>query len=210
VVVVSCAWEDKTPVSKPSGEPTVNHKGDEDDRVDCEGHGEEAGGQEDGVLDRVEAGAREGGRVVALVVQLVDVLVQEPARIWSRKPVESPGMKKAVANVIVGLSQVGHEQDPHQMSDGTFSKGGSGLYLAIGDSPTVGNLENSGTDHTNCRPEGIMAHLRPSWKFWVDFEGFEPRELRILSLNLTTWQPEETSTLASPRTHKQPRQTGCS
>ena len=66
-------------MSKPSGEPTVNHKGDEDDRVDSEGHGEEAGGQEDGVLDRVEAGAGEGGRVVALVVQLVDVLVQEPA-----------------------------------------------------------------------------------------------------------------------------------
>ena len=109
-------------MSKPSGEPTVNHKGDEDYRVDSEGHGEEAGGQEDGVLDWVEAGAREGGRVVALVVQLVDVLVQEPAlhlemlynlennkdmnsyRIWSRKPVEPPGMKKAVANVIVGLS----------------------------------------------------------------------------------------------------------
>ena len=111
-------------MSKPSGEPAVNHKGDEDDRVDPEGHGEEAGGQEDGVLDRVEAGAREGGRVVALVVQLVDVLVQEPAlhldmlfnlynlhnknmsshRIWSRKPVEPPGMKKAMANVIVGLS----------------------------------------------------------------------------------------------------------
>ena len=118
-------------MSKPSGEPTVNHKGDEDYRVDSEGRGKEASGQEDGVLDRVEAGAREGGRVVALVVQLVDVLVQEPAlhlemlynlennkdmnsyRIWSRKPVEPPGMKKAVANVIVGLSQVGHEQDPH-------------------------------------------------------------------------------------------------
>ena len=66
-------------MSKPSGEPTVNHKGDEDYRVDSEGRGEEASGQEDGVLDRVEAGAREGGRVVALVVQLVDVLVQEPA-----------------------------------------------------------------------------------------------------------------------------------
>ena len=66
-------------MSKPSGEPTVNHEGDEDNRVDCEGHGEEARGQKDGVLDRVEAGAREGGRVVALVVQLVDVLVQEPA-----------------------------------------------------------------------------------------------------------------------------------
>ena len=109
-------------MSKPSGEPTVNHKGDEDHRVDSEGRGKEASGQEDGVLDRVEAGAREGGRVVALVVQLVDVLVQEPAlhlemlynlennkdmnsyRIWSRKPVEPPGMKKAVANVIVGLS----------------------------------------------------------------------------------------------------------
>ena len=94
-------------------------------------HGEEASGEEDGVLDGVEACAREGCRVVALVVQLVDVLVQEPAlhlemlfnlenikdmssnRIWSRKPVEPPGMKKAVANVIVGLSQVGHEQDPH-------------------------------------------------------------------------------------------------
>jgi len=104
MVVVSRAWEDEAPMSKPSGEPTVNHKGDEDYRVDSEGHGEKASGQEDGVLDRVEAGAREGGRVVALVVQLVDVLVQEPARIWSRKPVEPPGMKKAVANVIVGLS----------------------------------------------------------------------------------------------------------
>ena len=66
-------------MSKPSGEPTVNHKGDKDDRVDSKGHGEEAGGQEYGVLDWVEAGAGEGGRVVALVVQLVDVLVQEPA-----------------------------------------------------------------------------------------------------------------------------------
>ena len=105
--------------------------GGQSTRVNPKGHGKEASGQEDGVLDRVEAGAREGGRVVALVVQLVDVLVQEPAlhlemlynlennkdmnsyRIWSRKPVEPPGMKKAVANVIVGLSQVGHEQDPH-------------------------------------------------------------------------------------------------
>lgn len=104
VVVVSRAWEDEAPMSKPSGEPTVNHEGDEDDRVDTEGHSEEASGQEDDVLDRVEAGAREGGRVVALVVQLVDVLVQEPARIWSRKPVEPPGMKKAMSNVIVGLS----------------------------------------------------------------------------------------------------------
>ena len=69
-------------MSKPSGEPTVNHKGDEDNRVNSKGHGKEAGGQEDGVLDRVEAGAREGGRVVALVVQLVDVLVQEPALHW--------------------------------------------------------------------------------------------------------------------------------
>ena len=75
----------------------------------------------------------------------------------------------------------------YQMSDGIFSKGGSSLKFAIGDSPTVGNLENGGTDHTNCRPEGIMAHLRPSWKFWVDFERFEPGELKILSLNLTTW-----------------------
>ena len=72
-------------MSKPSGEPTVNHEGDEDDRVDCEGHGEEAGGQEDGVLDRVEAGAREGGRVVALVVELVDVLVKEATLDWRTK-----------------------------------------------------------------------------------------------------------------------------
>ena len=109
-------------MSKPSSEATVHHEGNKDDWVDAEGDGEEASREEDGVLDRVEARAREGGRVVALVVQLVDVLVQEPAlhlemlfnlenikdmssnRIWSRKPVEPPGMKKAVANVIVGLS----------------------------------------------------------------------------------------------------------
>ena len=73
------------------------------------------------------------------------------------------------------------------MSKGLFSKGGSCLKFAIGNSPTVGNLENSGTNHTNCRPEGIVAHLRPSWKLCVDFERFEPGELRILSLNLNTW-----------------------
>ena len=73
------------------------------------------------------------------------------------------------------------------MSKGLFSKGGSSLKFAVGDSPTVGNLESSGTDHANCRPEGIVAHLRPSWKFWVDFERFEPGELRVLSLNFTTW-----------------------
>ena len=64
-------------MSKPSSEATVDHEGDEDDRVDPEGHGEEAGREEDGVLDGVEAGAGEGGRVVALVVELVDVLVKE-------------------------------------------------------------------------------------------------------------------------------------
>ena len=66
-------------MSKPSSKSTVDHEGNEDDRVDPKGHGEEAGGEEDGVLDGVEACAREGCRVVALVVQLVDVLVQEPA-----------------------------------------------------------------------------------------------------------------------------------
>ena len=53
--------------------------GGQSTRVNPEGHGEEASGEEDGVLDGVEACAREGCRVVALVVQLVDVLVQEPA-----------------------------------------------------------------------------------------------------------------------------------
>ena len=51
--------------------------GGQSTRVNPEGHGEEASGEEDGVLDGVEACAREGCRVVALVVQLVDVLVQE-------------------------------------------------------------------------------------------------------------------------------------
>ena len=32
-------------MSKPSGEPAVNHEGDEDNRVNSEGHGEEAGGE---------------------------------------------------------------------------------------------------------------------------------------------------------------------
>ena len=45
--------------------------------VDPKRHGEEASGEEDGVLNGVEAGAGEGRCVVALVVQLVDVLVQE-------------------------------------------------------------------------------------------------------------------------------------
>ena len=77
-------------MSKPSGEPTVNHKGDEDDRVDSEGHSEEASGQEYGVLDWVEAGAREGGRVVALVVQLVDVPVEVAADVG--QPGDAPGV----------------------------------------------------------------------------------------------------------------------
>ena len=64
-------------MSKPSSKATVDHEGDEDDWVDPEGHGEEAGREEDGVLDGVEAGAGEGRRVVALVVELVDVLVKE-------------------------------------------------------------------------------------------------------------------------------------
>ena len=70
-------WEDKATMSKPSSKAAINHEGDEDGRVNPERHGEEAGGEEDGVLDRVETGAGEGGRVVALVVQLVDVLVKE-------------------------------------------------------------------------------------------------------------------------------------
>ena len=51
--------------------------GGQSTRVNPEGHGKEASGEEDGVLDGVEACSREGCRVVALVVQLVDVLVQE-------------------------------------------------------------------------------------------------------------------------------------
>ena len=62
---------------KPSSKAAVHHEGDEDDRVDPEGHSEEAGREEDGVLNGVETGAREGGRVVALMVELVYVLVKE-------------------------------------------------------------------------------------------------------------------------------------
>ena len=76
-VTLEITWEDKSPVSKPSSKATVHHEGNKDDWVDAEGDGEEAGREEDGVLDRVEARAREGGRVVALVVELVDVLVKE-------------------------------------------------------------------------------------------------------------------------------------
>ena len=51
--------------------------GGQSTRVNPEGHGEEASGEEDGVLNGVKARSREGCCVVALVVQLVDVLVQE-------------------------------------------------------------------------------------------------------------------------------------
>ena len=71
------AWEDEAAMSEPCSKAAVDHEGNEDDRVNPERHGEEAGGEEDGVLDGVEARAGEGGRVVALVVELVDVLVEE-------------------------------------------------------------------------------------------------------------------------------------
>ena len=70
-------WEDKATMPKPSSKAAVDHEGDEDDRVDPEGHSEKAGREEDGVLNGVETGAREGGRVVALMVELVYVLVKE-------------------------------------------------------------------------------------------------------------------------------------
>ena len=70
-------WEDEAAMSEPGSKAAVDHERNEDDRVNPERHGEEAGGEEDGVLDGVEARAGEGGRVVALVVELVDVLVEE-------------------------------------------------------------------------------------------------------------------------------------
>ena len=72
-------------MSKPSSKATVHHEGNKDDWVDAEGDGEESSREEDGVLDRVEARAREGGRVVALVVELVDVLVKEATLDWRTK-----------------------------------------------------------------------------------------------------------------------------
>ena len=70
-------WENKATMSKPCSKAAVDHERNEDDRVNPERHGEESGGEEDGVLDGVEARAGEGCRVVALVVELVDVLVEE-------------------------------------------------------------------------------------------------------------------------------------
>jgi len=83
VVIVAGAWEDKAAMSEPCSKAAIDHEGNEDDRVNPEGHCEEAGGEEDGVLDGVEARAGEGGCVVALVVELVDVLVEESTRIRS-------------------------------------------------------------------------------------------------------------------------------
>merc|ERR1712083_960104 len=103
VIIVPGAWEDKSPVSKPSSKATVHHEGNKDDWVDAEGGGEEAGREEDGVLDRVEARAREGGRVVALVVELVDVLVKEATRIRSWQPVDPPGVEKTMAEVVMPM-----------------------------------------------------------------------------------------------------------
>jgi len=123
VVIVACAWEDKAAMSKPSSKAAVDHEGNKNDRVDPEGHGEEAGGEEDGVLDGVEARAREGSRVVALVVELVDVLVKESARIRSWQPADPPWVKKAMSKVVMGFPQVGHEQYPNQMGERSFSQG---------------------------------------------------------------------------------------
>jgi len=117
--------EDKATMSKPSSKAAVNHEGEEDGRVNPERHGEEAGREEDDVLDRVETCAGEGGRVVALVVQLVDVLVKESTRIRSWQPVDPPWVKKAMSKVVMGFPQVGHEQYPNQMVERGFSQGGS-------------------------------------------------------------------------------------
>jgi len=137
VVIVAGAWEDKATMSKPSSKATVNHEGDEDDGVDPKWHGEEASREEDGVLNGVEAGAGEGRCVVALVVQLVDVLVQESTRIRSRQPVDPPWVEKPMSKVVMGFPQVRHEQYPNQMGEGSFRKGSSSWDLMIGNPPTV-------------------------------------------------------------------------
>jgi len=147
VIIVPGAWEDKSPVSKPSSKATVHHEGNKDDWVDAEGDGEEASREEDGVLDRVEARAREGGRVVALVVELVDVLVKEATRIRSWQPVDPPGVEKTMAEVVMGLPQVGHEKYPHQMGEGSLSKRSSNRDLMICSSPAVRRLKQGGTNH---------------------------------------------------------------
>ena len=110
------------------------------DRVDPEGHGEEAGREEDGVLDGVEAGAGEGGRVVALVVELVDVLVKESTLelrkgwiLWTVKDAQRPDQ-----GLVASWPSMGEEDDvegSHGVPSGgswTISKPGVGIiYQAL-------------------------------------------------------------------------------
>ena len=64
-------------MTEPRCKATVYHEGQGDGGMDPEGDSKEASREKYGILDGVETCARESGGVVAPVVQLVDVLVQE-------------------------------------------------------------------------------------------------------------------------------------
>ena len=68
-----------------------------------------------------------------------------------------------MANVVMRLTNVGHEQDPYEMLERSFSKISVHAEHICSSTMAVDDLKNRATDCANCGPKSIMLELLEGW-----------------------------------------------
>ena len=143
---------------QPGPHGAVHDDGQSVDRVEAETDGDEGSRVVEGGLHWVHVGPGEGGGVVGLVVEAVDLTVEELTKVWHRG--RPPGVHGTVHQVEVRDPVVGQQEGHHQVEDRSLGQGGGEGELAC--SPAVAEEDlNQGSEAAGRGGHhGVVANLR--------------------------------------------------
>ena len=145
---------------QPGPHGAVHDDGQSVDRVEAETDRYEGGGVVEGGLHRVHVGPREGGGVVGLVVEAVNLAVEELTEVRHRG--RPPGVHGAVHEVEVRDPVVGQQERHHQVEDRGLGQGGGEAQPASCPAVTEEDFYHGGEAAGRGRHQGVVADLRPA------------------------------------------------
>ena len=127
VEVVAGSWPLEAIVTEPRTDSTVDHAAKEDGRVRAEGHRDQCGAKVHERFHWMHVGTREGGWVVRLVVQRMDMFVEESPNIRDPTLVVlfKPRVHATVDRPKVWDAPVRHCHGPHNIVEENAGRRGN-------------------------------------------------------------------------------------